>query len=69
MGYHYPSVTLNPADINGDGCADALDYAVLASQWQQQPGVPSADVAPPGGDGLVGGNDLGVLAHNWLWGK
>jgi hypothetical protein len=69
MGYHYPSVTLNPADINGDGCADALDYAVLASQWQQPPGVPSADVAPPGGDGLVGGNDLGVLAHNWLWGK
>jgi hypothetical protein len=36
---------------------------------KQPPGVPSADIAPPGGDGIVDMNDLGLLVDNWLWGK
>ena len=67
MGYHY--AIPNPADIEGDGGVDWTDYVILASQWQGLPGVPSADIAPPGGDGVVDGKDLGMLGRNWLWGK
>ncbi len=63
MGYHYSM--LNPADIDGDGDIDFVDYAILASQWLEEPGLPSADIAPPGGDNIVDGLDLGVLADNW----
>jgi hypothetical protein len=66
MGYHY-SIP-NPADIDGDGDVDFFDYAILASQWLQAPGEPSADIAPLGGDGIVNILDLGVLADNWLEG-
>jgi hypothetical protein len=69
MGYHYPAGTLNPADINGDDGVDFVDYSILAGQWQQAPSVPSADIAPPGGDGVVNGKDLGLLGERWLWGK
>jgi hypothetical protein len=47
--------------------SDFKDYAVLAGQWQQ-PGDPSADIAPLGGDGIVDGLDLRVLCDNWLAG-
>ena len=63
MGYHS---VLNPADINGDGNVNLVDFAILASQWLQAPGVPSADIAPLGGDDIVDGLDLGVLTDNWL---
>ncbi|MHC4647241.1 MAG: GLUG motif-containing protein [Planctomycetota bacterium] len=46
--------------------SDFKDYAVLAGQWQQAPGEPSADIAPFGGDGIVDGLDLRVLCDNWL---
>lgn len=71
MGYHYGDccATPNPADIDGDGRVDWTDYVILADQWQGLPGVPSADIAPPGGDGVVDGKDLGLLCENWLWGK
>ncbi|HDS85216.1 MAG TPA: carbohydrate-binding protein [Phycisphaerales bacterium] len=56
----------NPADINQSGYVDVADFAVLAAQWLGAPGVPSADIAPPGGDGVVDLLDLLFLAENWL---
>jgi hypothetical protein len=58
-----------PADLNLDCDVDFVDFAVLAQQWQQTPGVPSADIAPPDGDGIVDMNDLGLLVDSWLWEK
>ena len=48
---------------------DFVDFAVLASQWKDGPGVPSADIAPEGGDGVVDWKDVGVFGNNWLVGK
>lgn len=73
MGYHYGTPTYIPqpnaedCDIDGDLDVDADDFAILGEQWQQVPGVPSADIWPVGGDGIVGENDLGLLIYNWLW--
>ncbi len=58
-----------PGDLNLDCGVDYEDYAILGSQWQQPPDVPSADIAPPGGDGIVDMNDLALLVDSWLWGK
>ena len=55
----------NP-DLYHDYHVDLFDFAVLASQWLQAPGVPSADIAPDSGDGVVDINDLAVLAAHWL---
>jgi hypothetical protein len=52
-------------------CPDGVemrDYAVLAAQWKQPPGKPSADIAPEGGDDIVDGSDLAALVNNWLQG-
>jgi hypothetical protein len=46
--------------------SDFKDYAVLAGQWQQAPGEPSADIAPEIRDGIVSGPDLRKLCDNWL---
>jgi hypothetical protein len=43
-----------------------VDFAILAGQWQQIPGIPSADIAPPWGDGVVGLEDLCLMAQQWL---
>jgi hypothetical protein len=46
---------------------DFADFAILANQWQQPPGSPSADIAPEGApDGFVDGLDLDVFVGNWL---
>jgi hypothetical protein len=58
-----------PADLVGPSGVDMRDLAVLAGQWQQTPGEPSADVAPPCPDGVVDSLDLRELADNWLEGK
>ncbi len=58
-----------PGDLDDDCDVDFADFAILASQWQQPPGTPSADIAPPGGDGIVNMNDLGLLLDSWLWGN
>lgn len=56
------------ADLDVDGVVDFADFAILASQWFQLPGNPSADIAPnDGGDGFVDMLDLAVLAQYWLW--
>jgi hypothetical protein len=56
-------------DITGDGKVDFEDLEILANQWLQPPGIPSADIAPsPSGDGIVNLLDFAVLAENWLSG-
>lgn len=68
MGYHSGSYSGNsPGNINNDCMVDMVDFAILASQWQQTPGNPSADIAPLGGDGIVNIDDLVLLAQSWLW--
>lgn len=52
-------------------CPDGVemkDFAILAAQWQQPAGKPSADIAPDDGHGIVDGSDLAVLVNNWLTG-
>jgi len=65
-GRHGFLFKFSPADLNKDNKVNMLDYAILASQWQQAPTVPSADIAPSGGDGIVDFRDLGVMADEWL---
>jgi hypothetical protein len=68
MGYHSGSYSGNsPGNINNDCAVDMVDFAILASKWQQTPGNPSADIAPLGGDGIVNIDDLVLLAQSWLW--
>ncbi|HUT29102.1 MAG TPA: GEVED domain-containing protein [Sedimentisphaerales bacterium] len=55
-------------DLTPPEGVDFRDFAVLAGQWKQTPGVPSADIAPPGGDGMVDWLDLGAQVDNWLVG-
>ena len=55
------------ADLDNSGNVGYLDLAILASQWLDTPGDPSADIAPwPGGDGIVNLKDMAILANNWL---
>ncbi len=54
-------------DITGDRLTNIDDLAVLANQWLQPPGIPSADIAPqPNGDGFVNFLDFAILAEEWL---
>ena len=62
------AVSLPPeyCDFDDSGHVDFNDFAVLALQWQQMPGKPSADIAPL--DGFVDINDLTYfLEECWLW--
>jgi hypothetical protein len=55
------------ADLNRDGLVNFKDFAILAGQWFQEPGVPSADIAPlSGGDNIVNMLDLRMLVGQWL---
>jgi hypothetical protein len=63
----YGQVPKPPTILDGPCELDFRDFAVLASQWQQAPGTPSADIAPPhNGDGIVDIKDLAALAYFWL---
>ena len=54
-------------DITGDGKVDYSDLAIMAEQWLQPPGAPSADIVPaPNGDGVVNFLDFAKLAENWM---
>ena len=57
-----------PGDINADGKVNFKDFAILGNQWRQSPGVPSADIAPAGGDNIVDLLDVDALAEDWLAG-
>jgi hypothetical protein len=55
------------ADLNEDGLVNFLDFAILAGQWLQEPGIPSADIArPPAGDNIVNALDLSAFVDQWL---
>lgn len=56
------------ADFDGDERVTFKDFDVLAAQWLQPAGVPSADVAPAIRDDLVDALDLAVFAEEWLAG-
>ncbi|MBN1766449.1 MAG: carbohydrate binding domain-containing protein [Sedimentisphaerales bacterium] len=58
-----------PADINHDNTVDLLDFSILASQWQNLPEDPSADIAPDIRDNIINIHDLFKLALQWLEGK
>ena len=55
-----------PGDFVIDGIIDALDLEVLASQWLQEPGTPSADIAPWPTDEFVNFRDFALLTEQWL---
>jgi hypothetical protein len=58
-----------PGDFEPDCDVDFADVAIMAEQWLQTPGSPSADIAPPPvGDGIVNFKDFVVLAQHWLKG-
>jgi len=52
-------------DLTSEGKIDFEDLAKLAEQWLGPAGAPSADIAPPGGDGTVNFFDFAELAENW----
>lgn len=56
-------------DLDGDDDVDLVDFSILARQWRQAPGEPSADIAPPGEpDGIADVLDLAVFCAYWLEG-
>ncbi len=62
--YHY----YYSSDLDKNFAVDFYDFAIFASQWLQGPGVPSADISPPEGDGFVDYNDLDIFYLDWLEG-
>jgi uncharacterized repeat protein (TIGR02543 family) len=54
---------VKPSDINADGVVNHLDLAILAGQWLQLPGSPSADLD---GSKTVDFRDFAIFAPNWL---
>ncbi|HEG43345.1 MAG TPA: hypothetical protein ENH94_04770 [Phycisphaerales bacterium] len=55
------------ADIDGDGKVTIADFAILASQFEDVPGTPSADIAPEIRDNFVDFQDLQLLALSWMY--
>lgn len=53
-------------EFNGSCTVNFADFAILANQWLQPPGIPSADIAPEVPDGFVDMLDLAVFVENWL---
>ena len=53
------------ADFDQNGIVNFLDFAVLASHWQQN--EPLVDIAPSGGDGIIDFLDVERLSDEWLY--
>jgi L-ascorbate metabolism protein UlaG (beta-lactamase superfamily) len=51
-------------DFNGDRVVNFLDFGRFAQSWRTADA--SVDIAPPGGDGIVDGDDLSILTGYWL---
>jgi unsaturated rhamnogalacturonyl hydrolase len=51
-------------DIDGDGDVDFDDLKILADNWLED--YPSADIFPPGGDGIINFLDFAALAQDWM---
>ena len=54
-------------DFDNNNEINFADLTILASQWQQAPGSPSADIAPEVPDGFVDYLDLAVFVEKWLF--
>jgi len=54
------------ADINSDRVVNFIDFAILASNFFANEPSTDADIAPPGGDGIVDALDLDEIASHWL---
>ncbi len=58
-------------DVTGDCKVDLRDFAAMAAVWQATPSAPNwnvaCDLAPPGGDGMIGPEDLALLLEQWLF--
>jgi predicted outer membrane repeat protein len=69
MGYHYAPP--NPADFDGDGVVNFLDFAVLGEAWMSEFGDlnwdPACDISEPEDD-VIDGLDIAVFVGNWLEG-
>ena len=61
-----PNWCIVTGDFDCNQRVNFLDMAVLASQWRNTPGSPSADIAPEVPDGVVDMCDLAVFAQHWL---
>jgi hypothetical protein len=57
-----------PGDFVPDCNVDFDDFDILANQWLQTPGSPSADIAPEVPDGFVDEMDLAAFVDFWLFG-
>lgn len=55
-------------DLNCDGFVNFDDFVILASQWLQEPTLPSADIAPDTRDNFVDFLDLATFVGYWLEG-
>jgi hypothetical protein len=57
-------------DLEKDGFVDLYDFAIFANAWQSDSESPNwnpaCDIAPAGGDGFVGFDDLAVFIAGWL---
>jgi hypothetical protein len=54
-----------PGDFQPDCDVDFNDLMIMANQWLQSPGTPSADINQ---DGIVNFSDFAELASHWLAG-
>lgn len=64
MGYHYHR---DIADLYYDGYINLDDLLIMALQWLDVPGQPSADVAPEVLDNFIDYRDFAVIYQYWLW--
>lgn len=54
------------ADFDDSNDVNWADFATLGDQWMLAPGVPSADIAPPSGNGVVDFEDFKAFWEQWL---
>ncbi|MHC4123532.1 MAG: C10 family peptidase [Planctomycetota bacterium] len=68
MAIDYVSVVdrCMPGDFYPDCVVNFDDLIILCEQWLQAPGVPSADIAPGGGDGFVDFLDFALFTKDWM---
>lgn len=62
-GTRYASKTGNIADFNVDGKVNFIDFAQLATKWNEE----ITAIEDLDGDGIIDVADLGILSELWLW--
>ncbi len=59
---------LSPADFDGDGVVNFVDYAIYAAAWQESLGDPNYnDECDLEDNNAIDYNDLDLFAADWLW--